>query len=40
MAVQAYQAGGIRAVVKAVPQIAKHMARNRPIVIRKDKSNG
>lgn len=40
IAAAAYQAGGIKAVVKAVPKIAKHMVRNRPTITRKADSNG
>lgn len=37
IAAAAYKAGGVKAVVKATPAIAKHMLRNRPTIIRKEK---
>jgi hypothetical protein len=40
IAAAAYKAGGVKAVVKSAPAIAKHMLRNRPTIIRKDKRNG
>lgn len=30
----AYQSGGVKAVVKQAPTIAKHIIRNRPVIIR------
>lgn len=40
IAATAYKTGGVKAVVKSVPTIAKHMVRNRPTITRKVKSNG
>jgi hypothetical protein len=30
----AYKSGGVKAVVKQAPTIAKHLIRNRPVIIR------
>jgi hypothetical protein len=40
IAAAAYKSGGIKAVVQKVPMLVKHTVRNRPAIIRKDKSNG
>ena len=37
IAVDAYKAGGVKAVVKAAPKIASHLIRNRPTIVRKEK---
>lgn len=41
IAVDAYKAGDVKAVVKAVvkaaPKIASHLIRNRPTIVRKEK---
>jgi hypothetical protein len=34
MMAAAYKSGGVKAVVKQAPAIAKHIVRNRPIIIR------